>query len=166
MDPARVRLRPMEPEDVERLVAFHAEQRRVGLHARPESTAERRERLARLPTSSTSRVFVIEDGDGHAIGDVGLHRIDAVHRSASVHANVADPSHRGRGVGTRAVGLLAAIAFEDLRLHRLELEVVGDNPAAIRCYEKCGFAREGVRRAAAFHGGAHVDVVLMARVAP
>jgi RimJ/RimL family protein N-acetyltransferase len=168
MDPARVRLRPLEPEDVDLVASFHAgpEQRRVGLSARPESTAERRKRIARSIDSTTSRVFVIEAAveraSAAAIGDCGLHRIDAVHRSASIHANIADPAHRGRGVGARAVQMLVAIAFRDLGLHRLELEVVGENPAAVRCYEKAGFSREGVRRAAAFHDGAPVDVAVMA----
>ena len=52
-------------------------------------------------------------------------------------------------------------AFEELNLHRVELEVYDFNPRAMRCYEKAGFRLEGTRRQAHFHQGAYHDVHLM-----
>ncbi len=37
-------------------------------------------------------------------------------------------------------------AFGDLDLHRVELLADEQNGRAIRCYEKCGFVREGLLR--------------------
>jgi ribosomal protein S18 acetylase RimI-like enzyme len=37
-------------------------------------------------------------------------------------------------------------AFEEHQAHRVELGVFDINPRAIRCYERVGFRREGVRR--------------------
>ena len=37
-------------------------------------------------------------------------------------------------------------AFQELGAHRVELGVFDVNPAAIACYERVGFQRDGVRR--------------------
>ena len=41
-------------------------------------------------------------------------------------------------------------AFEELKLHRLELDVYSFNPRAERVYQKAGFRREGVLRVCCF----------------
>jgi RimJ/RimL family protein N-acetyltransferase len=38
------------------------------------------------------------------------------------------------------------IGFEELKLHRIELGVYSTNESAIRCYERCGFVKEGLSR--------------------
>jgi RimJ/RimL family protein N-acetyltransferase len=50
---------------------------------------------------------------------------------------------RGRGVGSRAVALLALWAVTDARLARVEALVERDNIASQRVLEKAGFRREG-----------------------
>jgi RimJ/RimL family protein N-acetyltransferase len=50
---------------------------------------------------------------------------------------------RGRGLGSRAVGLLARWAVTDAGLARVEALVVPDNRASRRVLEKVGFRREG-----------------------
>jgi RimJ/RimL family protein N-acetyltransferase len=54
------------------------------------------------------------------------------------------------------------IAFEEMDLHRVCLSVYAGNRRAMRCYEKCGFRREGVQRKAVLKRGDWIDVVLMA----
>jgi len=44
------------------------------------------------------------------------------------------------------VRTLLSYAFGPLGLHRVELRVDHPNARAIRCYEKCGFRREGLQR--------------------
>jgi RimJ/RimL family protein N-acetyltransferase len=54
------------------------------------------------------------------------------------------PRSRGRGVGSRAVALLARWAVTDARLARVEALVVPHNIASQRVLEKAGFRREGL----------------------
>ena len=61
-----------------------------------------------------------------------------------------------------ALDLLGRLVFDDLGLHRLELEVHEDNLPALRCYQRCGFREEGRRRERRFSGGRFRDVVIMA----
>lgn len=51
-----------------------------------------------------------------------------------------------------------------LNIKRVELEVYTDNSAAIKLYEKWGFASEGVAKNFAFRDGKYADVVRMARI--
>jgi ribosomal-protein-alanine N-acetyltransferase len=56
------------------------------------------------------------------------------------------PRARGRGIGSRAVGLLARWAVKEAGLARLEAYVIPDNIASQRALEKAGFRREGLLR--------------------
>jgi [ribosomal protein S5]-alanine N-acetyltransferase len=56
------------------------------------------------------------------------------------------PRARGRGFGSRAVGLLARWAVTEALLARVEALVVPDNIASQRVLEKAGFRREGLLR--------------------
>jgi ribosomal-protein-alanine N-acetyltransferase len=53
------------------------------------------------------------------------------------------PRERGRGLGSRAVGLLARWAVTEGQLARVEALVVPDNIASQRVLDKAGFRREG-----------------------
>ncbi|MFJ8779850.1 GNAT family N-acetyltransferase [Streptomyces sp. NPDC102476] len=72
------------------------------------------------------------------------------------------PRGRGRGLGTEATRLIVGHGFEQLGLHRIELEAYRYNARALRVYEKAGFVVEGVRREADLRDGEWVDSVIMA----
>lgn len=68
----------------------------------------------------------------------------------------------GEGRGTDLLVPVIAYMFERLNAHRIQLDAYADNARAIRAYERVGFRREGVRRAAVTRDGEWVDLVLMA----
>lgn len=53
-------------------------------------------------------------------------------------------------------------AFEQLKLHRLELDVYSFNPRAEKAYLKAGFIKEGILRDAILDGDKFADDILMA----
>lgn len=76
------------------------------------------------------------------------------------------PACRDRGLG-KALLEAAIAAAEHRDFRRIELTVFADNHRAIALYEKTGFVREGVMRAARYCGpDDYRDVVLMARLDP
>ncbi len=80
---------------------------------------------------------------GH--GEIGF--VDRRNRSARLRRILIGPAElRGKGHGEALVRALVRFAFEELDLHRLELGVFDFNQAAIRCYERVGFVREGTLR--------------------
>lgn len=76
------------------------------------------------------------------------------------------PAYRDRGLG-KALLETAIAAAEQRDFRRIELTVFADNLRAMALYEKTGFVREGVMRAARYLGpDDYRDVVLMARLDP
>ena len=73
------------------------------------------------------------------------------------------PAYRGRGLGLRLIQAALAQAWA-ARFVRVELDVHADNARAIALYEKVGFIREGVARAAVFIDGEYRDAINMAIV--
>src|SRR5262249_39298614 len=89
--------------------------------------------------------IVLREGE-RLIGSCGLHRATLPHRSAELGILIGDRAAQGKGYGTEAIRLLLDFGFGTLGLHRIALYVYANNERAIRCYETCGFRREGVRR--------------------
>lgn len=84
---------------------------------------------------------------GQAVGYGELANIDYSNKSAYLARILIGPkAARGQGYGGQLVEALLEIAFLQLRLHRVALNVYDFNQAAIRCYEKAGFTNEGIRR--------------------
>ncbi len=53
------------------------------------------------------------------------------------------------------------VTNEELKLHRLALDVYSFNPSAEKVYLKAGFKREGVLRDAIMNGDKYADDILM-----
>lgn len=106
--------------------------------------------------------FLIIAPDGRIVGESVINEIDWELRRANFRIAIFHPGERGRGIGSWAVRMTRDFAFEDLKLHRLELDVFSFNPRAERSYCKAGFQREGVLRDAILDGDAYADDILMA----
>lgn len=93
------------------------------------------------------------------VGTIALLRFEWAERRCEIGYWVA-PWARGRGVATRAVGLLAPWALRTLDIARLGLTADVDNVASQRIAERCGFVREGVLRSYEQHHGRSRDLVI------
>ncbi|WP_069764222.1 GNAT family N-acetyltransferase [Streptomyces sp. LUP47B] len=115
---------------------------------------------------------VTDRATGELVGEVVLHMgVPPLERSrewgrdsdarSCTFRTLIGPRGRGRGLGTEATRLIVGYGFEQLGLHRIELEAYGYNARALRVYEKAGFVVEGVRREADLRDGEWVDWVIM-----
>lgn len=107
--------------------------------------------------------FAIEDGEGYLVGRCGVTRLDWKNRVAELAIMIGAP-YRRRGYGQEAMELLCDFCFQEMNLHKLKVSVLAVNEAAVRCYERCGFVREGVLREEIFRRGEYRDVVMLARL--
>jgi RimJ/RimL family protein N-acetyltransferase len=105
--------------------------------------------------------IVLRSGDRH-VGNIKFEPVDRKNGRATLGIMIGDPNVRGKGIGTEAMILAMQYAFDNLGLHRLELGVTSDNVAALRCYERVGFKKEGVLREAVRRENGRVDSVWMA----
>ena len=107
-------------------------------------------------------VWCIETEEGKPIGNLGLHAIDEAHGRATLGIFIGEKTYWSRGYGTEAIRSLLGFAFGEMGLRRIALGTDEDNARGIRCYEKCGFVREGLQRAFRLRGGEPVNGVVMA----
>ena len=97
--------------------------------------------------------------DGHCVGVARLHSVDSAAGSAHLAVGLFAPQHRGLGLGTEAVQLLLAQAFNALALSVVRLRVLAFNARARSCYGRCGF-REIARAAVNLNGERTEDVTM------
>lgn len=138
---ARVQLRPVQVNDVQRLAA---------MLATPEVS-----RWWGLPPTpdALGRDLAEEDADHFAItvdsdlaGMIQYHEEDEpAYRSAGIDIFLA-PEYQGRGLGTDAIRTLARHLLEGRGHHRLTIDPAADNTRAIAAYRKVGFKPVGVMR--------------------
>jgi RimJ/RimL family protein N-acetyltransferase len=104
---------------------------------------------------------VVDRETATPIGTAGL--IDAMpeHRRAMAFLAIGDAAYRGRGYGTDTLRAVCRFGFDTMNLAKIELEVLVDNVAAVRLYERLGFVREVHRRRALWIDGAWRDEYLM-----
>jgi RimJ/RimL family protein N-acetyltransferase len=162
----KVRLRPLEDGDLPQLVTWLSDmevRRWLAMSEAPPPTLEsEREWYQQSKQDPASVLWSIESEDGRLVGDVGLGLIDKTHRRAEVGIFIGDKTLWGRGLGTHAISRVLRYAFDELGLRRVQLYVDEDNLRAIRCYEKCGFVREGLLRGYRLREGKPVNEILMA----
>lgn len=163
----RVRLRGIEREDLPTFVRWFndPEVRQYLMMYEPMSMAKEERWFEEMLERKNDFVFAIEAQIGEQwvhIGNVGLHRIDWKNRTAMFGIALGEKAYWGQGFGTDATRTMLRFAFEELNLHRVELEVFDFNPRAMRSYEKAGFRHEGTRRQALFRQGRYHDVHVMA----
>jgi RimJ/RimL family protein N-acetyltransferase len=109
--------------------------------------------------------FAVRDSaTGAVIGFAAFVQVDLEKRQGEIGYVVASAA-RGRGAAGRAVDLLTAWGFDELRLDRIELRIDPANAASARVAERSGYRLEGVLRSVYFKEGLRSDVGVWARLA-
>ena len=132
------------------------EKRWAEAHAKAEATGA-------LPPHLKTQ-WMIDANDGQLIGRITHTDISESEgcRSCEIGLVIWERELWGQGYGTDAVVTLLRYLFGEKELQRVECATWSGNAAMIRCAEKCGFRREGVRRGAVFNhrDGKYYDSVL------
>lgn len=103
----------------------------------------------------------IIDMDDHCIGAAGFHHISVEDKSAAYRIGIFDPGFHSKGIGAEVTRLLLKYGFEMMKWHRVDLRVLDYNLRGIRCYEKCGFRKDGVLRENAYIEGKYYSDIVM-----
>lgn len=101
--------------------------------------------------------YAITDEKDEYLGTISLKDIDMTARKAEYAIALRKKAH-GKGVGMAATRELLRIAFEEIGLERVYLNVLSENERAIHLYEKCGFSYEGEFRKHLFLHGKYYNL--------
>lgn len=163
---AKVRLRPIEREDLPRFVEWFAdhEVRRFLRTYVPFSLEQEKrwfENLQEQIDRQETVMMAIETTESVHIGNVGLSSIDWKNRTAEMGIVIGEKAYWNQGYGTDAIRTMLNLAFGEMNLHRVYLRVDADNERGIACYQKAGFQHEGTYREAIFKEGNYQDQHVM-----
>ncbi|HYY47632.1 MAG TPA: GNAT family protein [Thermoplasmata archaeon] len=162
----RVRLRPLASSDLRRCVKWFSDPQIIRFLGRnsPVTMPEEERWFRDYERRPDEQIFAIDVAGVH-IGNVGLHKIDRVHRKAEVGIVIGEAGLWSKGYGTEAMAAVLHYAFGPLGLNKVSLDVLEYNERAIRVYERLGFRPEGIHREDVYKEGRFVDVIRMSILA-
>lgn len=139
-DPPMTTFRPASPADLEAVLALHRDF--FAEDGYPFREAESRANLEKLLNNpELGRLFVIDDGGtvaGYLVLGFGF-SLEFRGRDAFVDEVYVAPSHRGQGLGTRALAVAEA-ACREIGVRALHLEVERSKERTQGLYRRLGFA--------------------------
>lgn len=146
-------LSPWEPLRDERWYSEEAQREDIA------TALERHGQGAGLP-------HVILDEAQSVVGRITLNGITrGAFQSCSVGYWVSEHAN-GRGLGSAALGRMVRIAFDELRLHRVQAETLPHNVASQRVLERNGFVQFGMASEYLNIAGRWRDFLLFQRINP
>ncbi|MDQ7024323.1 MAG: GNAT family protein [Anaerolineae bacterium] len=97
--------------------------------------------------------------DGTFVGSTGLHLWNREAHYAQIGCDIA---HKfwGNGYGQEAMREIIDFGWNQMKLNRIEAEIVMGNQASIHVMKKLGFQQEGVLRQRLLKGGKFYDVLI------
>ncbi len=161
-----LRLRALEPEDLDRLVRWEADHVEAGLRISPYSKAVLRRYLDESHRDfwEAEQVrFMLTNAEGEALGLFDVFNAQPVHQRAEV-AVLVDPALRKRGLAKEGLRLVELWAFGRAGLRSLYAEVFTDNTAALRLFASSGYEASGRLKAWYRVGREFRDVELLQRM--
>ena len=148
-----VRLRAVEPEDLDRLYAWEND---TDVWSVSGTTApfSRAQLEAFILTQQQGDIFrtgqlrlIVETRAGNrAVGAVDLFEFDPLHGRAGIGILIHGPENRRQGYASDTLAILCRYARKRLALHQLWCCIATDNEASMRLYRSAGFTPIGIKR--------------------
>jgi RimJ/RimL family protein N-acetyltransferase len=106
------------------------------------------------------RLTIVETGSDVCRGRISVHAFEWDHRRAEIGLWLV-PQVRGRGWGSRALGIASRWVFDACGIERLALLTAPENEAMLHAAATAGFTREGVLKGYVRYGRRRHDLVVM-----
>jgi diamine N-acetyltransferase len=162
----RVRLRALEPQDVELLYTWENDTSIwVASHTQtPFSRFVLEQYIASshldLHTNKQLRLMITTK-EGKDVGAIDLFDFDPQHQRAGIGILIANREDRGKGYAAEALNLLIQYCFHQLHLHQLYCNVTVDNEESVLLFQKHKFLITGIKKEWIRVGDTFVDELLM-----
>ena len=160
----RIYLRPLDLADLETFYKWfnNPELRKFLVLNYPITKAQEKEFIENTMKDKDSVLLsIVAKKNDTLLGNIGLLKIDKIHRRADLGIALANLTYVSKGFGTEAMKIMIDYGFNELNLHRIELFVHEFNERAINAYKKVGFVEEGRKREAHYYYGKYHDQIIM-----
>jgi diamine N-acetyltransferase len=168
MNYSEIHLRALEPSDLDFLFALENDQRLWSISNTlvPFSKFTLKQYISNanedIFTAKQQR-FVISNSNHQPLGLIDLYDFDPLHHRAGVGL-VIDESHRGNGLGNKALVLIEALAFQRLQLHQLYAGVGEDNTASLNLFKESGYRECGLKEDWNYHNNSYHNEVVFQKI--
>ena len=159
-----IRLRALEPEDIESMYKWENDQTLwtssyahvpFSKHVLTQYIIESQRQDIHVAKQLR---LVIED-NGQAVGCIDLCNLDFFNHRGEISILI-NKDFRNKNYATSAITALCTYAKEHLQMHQLFAEILTENAASLRVFEKCGFSHSGVKKDWILQNGEYKDVAL------
>ncbi|MFX1365455.1 MAG: GNAT family N-acetyltransferase [Promethearchaeota archaeon] len=106
-------------------------------------------------------IIELHNIDKIKIGSISLWNINWQHKRTQIGIWLL-PSFWGKGLGERSLNLIKKIAFNHLKMNRLEAYIAIKNHRSVSLFEKCGFIIEGILKQYLIFQGEYHDAIILA----
>jgi diamine N-acetyltransferase len=147
-----VRLRAVEPEDLELLYKWENEEAtwKQSNTLVPYSRYTLKRYIANshksLFETGQLRLMIDVTSGGKTVGTIDLFDFEHFHMRAGVGILIADPGDRKKGYGSAALECIIRYAFETLNLHQLWCNILEGNEESMSLFLHHGFVRSAVKK--------------------
>src|SRR5579864_1277615 len=148
----RIFLRELREADIDEryLSWFDPSDKLLDFYSGSGRSFTRESMLGELKDAQSSRtVFfyaVVYHATGQVIGNVKLGPINKRHKTSDLATLIGDRAYLGKGLGSEAVALGNAIAFERHDIRKLHSGMFAANIASIKAYAAAGWEFEGIQK--------------------
>jgi diamine N-acetyltransferase len=152
MEYKNIRLRALEPEDLELLYTWENNET-YWVYSNTVSPFSRFT-LKRYIENSHKNIyetgqlrFMIDHiEDKKTIGTIDLFEFDPFHKRAGIGILIADESYRRKGLAAMSLTCLIKYCFTTLKLHQLYCNILENNTISIELFKKQGFVEIGRKK--------------------
>lgn len=126
----------------------------------PNSPQAQRNYFEKIQKSNEDVVFaIVDEASNRHVGNVGLHGIDWIHRSAVLGIVIGEKEFLGRGWGRVAWKTVTDYAFNVINLHKVAATFFDGNERSLKCALAAGYEVEGRQKEQMYKNGRYVDLV-------
>lgn len=166
MEYKSIKLRAMEPEDLELLYDWENDENYWDISNTivpfSKYTLKRYLENSHKNVYETGQLRLMIDlkDDNSTIGTIDIFEFDPFHKRAGIGILIADEINRGKGYGSMSLVCLKNYCFNTLKLHQLYCNIMADNARSIHLFKKHGFEETGIRKEWILTDNGYVNVCI------
>ena len=148
----KIRLRALEPEDLELLyswennISYWTISNTIVPYSKYTLKRYLEDSHKSIYETGQLRLMIDHIADNATIGTIDIFDFDPYHKRAGVGILIANEQYRRKGYATMALKCLINYCFSTLMLHQLHCSILLNNSESIDLFKKVGFIQSGIKK--------------------